>query len=337
MIWLVAYQLVNFSTWTIGAYTAGTPGYWLVSAYGAIFNAIVFYGHAYFLIPRFLNRKSWPVYLGTTILLVGATSLLESWIDFALTPHYVSSYLADFSEILWESVLTHTVFFLFLSLLYRFSIDWFTHQQLQRELREEKLRAELSFLKAQINPHFLFNTLNNLFASSQQAGDHETAAGIAQLVDLMRYMLEDSEAELVGLTKEMQFLEAYIDLQKRRLAAGDPVQITFTKEGEMTDRQIAPLLLIPFVENAFKHGVRFYQPSSVDIRLKMNAQRLDFVIVNTIHPPDRQAVVKENSLGLKNVRKRLELHYPGRYQLKTVEDNEYFTIHLTLDNLPSRP
>ena len=330
VIWLIGYGIVNFSSWTIGAFTAGTVGYWLVSAYGTLFNALVFYGHAYFLLPRFLNRKYWPLYLVSTILLVGVTSVLETGLDFALTPHYISSYLTHFSGFFWENVLAHSIFFLLLSLIYRFSIDWFVNQQLQRQLTEEKLRAELSFLKAQVNPHFLFNTLNNLFASAQQSGDDKTAAGIAKLVDLMRYMLEDSEAELVELTNEVQFLEAYIELQKIRLAEGDPVQITFTKEGEMNDHQIAPLLLIPFVENAFKHGVRFYLPSTVDIHLRADPQQLIFEIVNTIQSTDRQSADKDNNLGLTNVRKRLLLNYPDRHQLDVVQDEAFFTIRLTL-------
>ena len=336
-VWLIGYLLVNFSSWTVGAFTAGSVAYWWVSAYGTIFNVALVYSHIRYLIPLFLNRQYWWRYVIGIVLLVGGISLTETAIDYALIPWFIPSYLSRFSDLFWENVVLHSSLFLLPSLIYQFSADWFRHQQLQRQLREEKLRAELSFLKAQVSPHFLFNTLNNLFASAQHHGDEHTAAGIAQLAQLMRYMLEDSVRDWVPLTKEVAYMEAYIELQQRRLAADDPVSISFVKKGNVEAVQLPPLLLIPFLENAFKHGVRFHRKSFIEIQLEVTANnQLHYTVTNSCHYEPGQKERAFPGLGLQNLQKRLELHYPDGHQLETVHAGSFFKASLKLNNFSTK-
>ena len=334
VLWLGGYLIVNFSSWTIGAFHAQSAVYWWVSLYGTIINVVLVYIHMAYLLPRFLNRQHWWRYTVGAILLIGGLSLLETLIDFALVPWFIPSYVDTFGGFLSENVLIHTVFFFLPSLIYKFSTDWFKHQKLQQRLREEKLQAELSLLKAQVSPHFLFNALNNLFASAQQHGDQKTAAGIAQLGKLMRYMLEDSVHELVPLEQELSYISAYIALQEMRLGQEDPVSISFVHTGEIEAIQLPPLLLIPFIENAFKHGVQFFQPSFVDIELEViGTHRLEFKVTNSCHDRDKAPTQPPSGRGLKNLGKRLELHYPQRFHLETSDHGDSYeaVLHLNLN------
>lgn len=332
-IWVAGYSIINLSSWTVGAFTAGSAGYWWVSAYGTLINAILFYGHANFLLPRLLNRKHWWGYLLATVTLLLGLSVLETGLDILCTQSFAEAYLSGFRALFHENLLTHSVFFLFFSFVFRFGKDWFAHQRLQRQLKEEKLNAELSLLKAQVNPHFLFNTLNNLFASAQQSGDEQTASGIAKLAGIMRYMLSESEVKEVSLKKEVRYLEDYVALQKLRFADTDPIRINFEKQGDL-QKQIVPLLLIPFVENAFKHGIRFHTPSFVDIHIEVTDKQLNLRVNNTVHAHSSTPLPANHGIGLNNVRKRLAIHYPTQHQLNISETEKDFTVDLQITLSP---
>ncbi|MEM8523358.1 MAG: histidine kinase [Bacteroidota bacterium] len=327
-IWLLGYVLLNLSSGTIGVFTAGTQGYWLASLYGMFFNASLFYTHADYFLPKLLNREQWHWYLlGTTSLLL-SISLLESYADFIFVQHYPITYVNTFKELWEENLLIHIFLVLLLSFAYRFSHDWFRNERQKQKLKEEKLAAELSFLRAQINPHFLFNTLNNLFSSAQQSQDFQTASGIAKLAKMMRYMLEESEAALVKLTTEIDYLNNYIDLQKMRFSEEDEINIQLKKSGNVSGKMLAPLLLISFVENAFKHGISLRAKSFIYIEIRVRNETLFFQVQNSNHsktqPNGRQ------SIGLRNVKERLRLIYPERHNLKVDDGQETFGVQLSI-------
>lgn len=192
-------------------------------------------------------------------------------------------------------------------------------------IEKEKLNAELSFLKAQVNPHFLFNTLNSIY-SLALAGSPETAASIVQLSGLMRYVLSDARADKVMLEKEMQFLENYVTLQQNRL--GDTAHITFRVEGAPGQKTIAPLILISFVENAFKHGVNPESLSEITITASIKDSALTLFVRN------RKVHVKENTafsgIGMENTRSRLDHLYSGNYRLEVKEDETYYSVELII-------
>ncbi len=194
------------------------------------------------------------------------------------------------------------------------------------EMQKEKLAAELSILKAEINPHFLFNTLNSIYALSIRKSDDAPKA-IIHLSELMRYILRDSAADTVPLEKELSYISHYVALQKQRLR--NTVQISYTVPTEIVTGQIAPLILMSFVENAFKHGVNPSQDSSINISISFKGKQLHLWVVN-----NKVTSIKQEetiSIGLKNITSRLQHLYPRQYKL-TIDDGEkYFSVNLLID------
>jgi two-component system, LytTR family, sensor kinase len=193
-----------------------------------------------------------------------------------------------------------------------------------------QLSTEIKFLKSQINPHFLFNTLNNLFSMAQGKGNDELADGISKLSGMMRYMLYDSNEESVLLSKEITYLEECITLNKLRYA-DEEVIISFDHAGPIADISIAPMLFIPFVENAFKHGVAIGQRAAIQIAIVVSGQKLNFSCVNTDYSIIRKMEMEISGIGLENVRRRLELVYPGKHQLIINKEDGKFMINLEID------
>ncbi|RFZ90096.1 hypothetical protein D0C36_22915 [Mucilaginibacter conchicola] len=193
-------------------------------------------------------------------------------------------------------------------------------------------QANLGALKMQINPHFLFNALNALYAMALQDGSINTATGIQQLGDMMRFMLEDNQQDRIPLQTELTYLRNYTDLQRLRFTDSDRLTITIDiKEGH-DEELIAPMLLIPFIENAFKHGIRQEVPSWINLVLNVRAGKLYFQIANSLHSPlENDPERKRRGIGLQNVCDRLSLLYPGEHHLQYGAEANTFTVTLTLN------
>lgn len=205
--------------------------------------------------------------------------------------------------------------------------QWLRSEQRAKEIANEKLQAELSFLKAQINPHFLFNTLNNIYALASNQSEH-TAAAVMKLSNIMRYVLTEAKNDLVPLEKEILFTSHYIELQKMRLT--DKTQIDFTITGDQLGKQIAPLLLLPFVENAFKYGISTRECSPIHIQLDIREESLYFSISNHKHLNTMARMTENTGIGISNTKRRLDLLYPGRYELIITDKSNEFTVHLNI-------
>ncbi|OUJ71135.1 sensor histidine kinase [Hymenobacter crusticola] len=193
-----------------------------------------------------------------------------------------------------------------------------------RQLREEKRAAEVAFLKTQINPHFLYNTLNMLFSMAYPVAK-PVANAILKLSELMRYMLHESPDGQVDLEKEIEYLHNYLALYRLRFP--DSFFVEFTVTGEPAGRQVAPLVLIPFVENAIKHGVLDDPENPVRIHLNLEEEKLQFEVKNQRSDNHKDATT---GIGLPNLRRRLELLYPERHVLRVDSDQEQFTTSLRL-------
>jgi len=217
-----------------------------------------------------------------------------------------------------------------ISLAYFFLKEWAKSELIQTQLQANQLNTEIKFLKSQINPHFLFNTLNNLFSMAQGKGNDELADGISKLSGMMRYMLYDSNEESVPLSKEITYLEECITLNKLRYA-DEEVTVTFDLPGQTADIRIAPMLFIPFVENAFKHGVAIGQRAAIQIALAVCGQKLIFTCANTDFSKIRKMEMEISGIGLDNVIRRLELVYPGRHRLHIKKEDGKFTVNLEID------
>lgn len=193
-------------------------------------------------------------------------------------------------------------------------------------MESEKIKAELSVLKHQINPHFLFNVLNDIYGQAiTKSGD--PADSILRLSELMRYVLSEAQYEKVSLEKEIHYLENYIALQKRRLTEKTKVEVHFT--GNFGNKQIPPLLFINFIENAFKHGVSTETESSIFIGIEIKNNLLEMKVKNG-KPVRSNKQVTSNYIGLENTRRRLDLLYNNKHELKIVNEKDYFLVTLSI-------
>ena len=205
--------------------------------------------------------------------------------------------------------------------------QWLRSEQQNKEIANEKLQAELSFLKAQINPHFLFNTLNNIYALAS-AQSEKTAPAVMKLSSIMRYVLTEARADHVPLEKEILFTTHFIELQKMRLT--DKSSIDFTVKGDPIGRQIAPLVLLPFVENAFKYGISTREFSPICILLELKKDSMYFSVKNQKHINTSLKMADNTGIGIHNTRRRLDLLYPDRYTLTIEDGSADFTVHLNI-------
>lgn len=289
---------------------------------------VIFLIHNHLIAPRYLLKKRYALYLMTNVIFVTIVFVI---IDFyQMNIGHVSLY-GSFTnhEVYWN-----ILFALFMNgtnggikLLYQSLLD---EQQLLR-LKEENLRAEMTSLKYQINPHFFMNTLNNIHALI----DIDTEAAKSAVIDLskmMRYVLYDSEREMISLSADLQFLRNYIELMRIRYT--DHVQITIDAPQTLPEKvAIPPLLLIVFVENAFKHGVSYNHPSFIHISLFYADKKLTAIISNSRNPQPTSPT-RQGGIGLENVRKRLDLLYgPHGYSLDICQEEERYTVKLVIPTL----
>ncbi|MFT4093080.1 MAG: histidine kinase, partial [Niabella sp.] len=193
-------------------------------------------------------------------------------------------------------------------------------------------QANLSFLRSQINPHFLFNALNTLYGTALQENAERTGEGIQKLGDMMRFMLHENTQDKISLAREVDYLNNYIDLQKLRTATSPNIVIQTNIEAQLNRLDISPMLLIPFVENAFKHGISLQHPSFINISLHTKENILYFDVNNSVHTKSEYDPEKMKSgIGLQNVKQRLALLYPKRHELIIRESAKEFFIHLTIN------
>lgn len=284
------------------------------------------YVNLYVLVPNLLFTKRFSAYAGSIIMLLLISSPLRAWLDqrFAFNAYnpLVLNSPAHYATIVFSSLIMLAV-----TTTLRLFQDWYAKTQLASNYERLQLEAELRFLKAQINPHFLFNTLNNIYTLTYLEGKI-AAPHILQLSGLMRYMLYESDEHLVPLSKELGYIHDYLQLQQLKNGQADHLtwQIAGITEGVL----IAPLILIPFFENAFKHGNALDDTSGF-IHGKLNAEKdsLIFSLENSIDP----AAIKKDAVGgvgLENVRKRLQILYPEKHTLNISGTQDTFTVQLTL-------
>lgn len=222
-----------------------------------------------------------------------------------------------------SAAMTSLLFMLASSGVYLVSIN-VKNRQLRKNLEQEKFAAELAFLKSQINPHFLFNSLNNIYSLAYKKSDR-TAEAILKLSEMMRYMLDGGNGDRVPLRDELDYLQNYIDLQ--RLRSGDGVYIDMKVSIDRDDYEIMPLLLITFLENAFKHGVFTDEEKPVKILIVAGSGRLHVKVENTKSHDNKD---KTSGIGLTNLRRRLQLGYPEKHTFDVTDSENYYTSELFL-------
>jgi two-component system, LytTR family, sensor histidine kinase AlgZ len=287
--------------------------------------ATLSYLNYFYLLPRFRIHKNTLKYL------------LEFTVPFVVivTLHlflkrYIYADMGDSKRFLYASkfILQHATTTLFIAIfvgMLKFAEDWLELEGKRKELENEKLTAELTFLKAQINPHFLFNTLNNLYYLAFTNSPNTTEV-ISKLSQMMRYMIYDSNHEKVLLSKEIEYIENYIGLEKLRL--NNQIPINFKVEGEVNQVKIVPLILITFLENAFKHGVSNNSKNAyISINLNLQNKELIYTVENSKLETNNH---EKSGIGLQNVKRRLDLSYPQKSHLEVTDTENDYKIILTL-------
>ncbi len=292
-----------------------------------LIQATIVYFNLNFLIPRFYyppNRR-W-LYWILVIILLALTGLLNflqefiAWKHFHPTgpPNLIKMYLLNCQLPLR---------FLIFSALLKATVDYYKQNEYLKKVEFEKATAELNFLRAQVNPHFLFNTLNNLYALILEKSD-KSAECVLMLADIMKYLLAEGKEDRVLLQKEIELLKNYTALERLRKPGAE---ITFTVSGDTADYFITPLLLLPLVENAFKYGLNTVSKNGfVHIDITCSEKDLHLNLENNVPPGNNSEALHSLGIGIENVKKRLELLYKDRYVLVMLNETGSFIVKLQL-------
>jgi len=285
--------------------------------------------NSYLLVTYFLKKRKYGLY--TAMLL--ACLLLSVLLKTALQPLF--SFTQDFATEEFFKKPFHILPLLMIFALgtcFEMIISWEKQGRKEEEIEKEKIGAELSFLKSQINPHFLFNSLNNIYSLSEKKSD-QAGEAVLLLSNIMRYVLYDTNHGKIQLKKEIQHLENYIAMQRLRISGKENVHIQFNYHGDIADVLIEPLLLIPFVENAFKHGISYDDPSKIIIELQVTKKVFTFGVLNgkkRRQEPSIQHDIDHGGVGITNTKRRLELMYRHRYELSIEDSADRYYTHLTI-------
>lgn len=285
------------------------------------FNFYLFY---LFLIPNLLIKKKIAIFWSITVIFIGVFPFLWlgifEFIDFVMGKSYYETGGNFISAFLY------TILFTLFAGFFRLAVEWFRDFERKKELENKTVKSELALLRSQINPHFLFNTLNNIHTYAYVDAEM-TAYSIEKLSDIMRYMLYESNADKVFLEREIEYIKSYIDLLNLKFKEKDFVQ--FNIKGDIAGKRITPMILIPFVENAFKHGKKRIAHPGIVVNLNVNSDKLEFEVTNYV--PEKVTVKYENGgIGLQNISRRLELLYLEKHELTIEESENKFFVKLII-------
>ncbi|WP_207509362.1 sensor histidine kinase [Telluribacter humicola] len=317
--WLL---LFVFLCWVLRS--EGVPGWWYLSVKVLVVLGAVFYSHFYIL-TRYLNRRRFGFYIAGLVLILLVGPLLFIWAqgrEILDWPSFLDQY--------FTSLFSFVVIGLLLSWVARASENWFINTLKREALEKQAIQAELSYLKSQINPHFLFNTLNNIHTLSYK-GSPLAPDAIMRLSSLMRYMLYEANASTVALQREINYLQDFISLQQLRYKAAAIVD--FRIAGDIDSCRVAPLLFIHLLENAYKHSHRQLAAGDIKVSLEVVEDNLTFSIENPIGTNKTGAIQEVGGIGLANVQKRLQLLYPDRHSFNVLSTEGSFRVVLKINRL----
>jgi two-component system LytT family sensor kinase len=290
--------------------------------------AILVYGNILFLIPLLLKRKKIVIYVtGLVAIIIFYTyfrSLNQQYWDAIVWPDEpmtVRSY--------YRGAFLYAIWFLIISSMLYFTQQWWTQQQRLQHIEVDQLKTELKYLRSQLNPHFLFNGLNTIYGNID-IRDQVARDTLLQFSDLLRYSLYEADTDYIDLSKEVRHLENYVALQKARHNAN--LKVELDTNVERNDIQVAPLLFVPFVENAFKFGSgEDNRENYIRIRLQQSGKRIDFTCSNSYEPMEPISGNSNGGIGLINVKRRLDLLYRDKHLLTINDDGKNYHVHLTIE------
>jgi LytS/YehU family sensor histidine kinase len=326
LFWLVLFGLALWSD-----YEKGSDMYVAVvdEVLHFLFYGFLVYLNLFYLIPNYLARHAF-VYFGLVLAVCAIVTPIEVLV-FYLKYYDESVYRTRVASVQVQlAIFLGNVFVTILSTLLRVIMDWWRYQTEKQRLLAQTAQSELRFLKSQINPHFLFNTLNNLYALTLKKSDKAPEI-VLKLSEIMRYMLYECNERRVLLSKEIHYIQNYLDLE--RLRQPKEADIHFTTEGHISEQMVAPLLFVPFLENSFKHGLNTHVQGGgfVRLHLRVSGEDLEFFIENSkAESIPRQNHPRSGGIGLVNVRQRLELLYPENHTLTVSDQPHRYAVTLQL-------
>lgn len=285
----------------------------------------IVYLNLYLAVPRFLRKERYLLYALSSMLLVGGGALFlyllfGRWIDLLLPAYYFISYYNV------PVLMLYTGTFLALTTLLKLSRSWFSLLRLERMTSTHQLQS----LQSQINPHFLLNSLQTIYALTLEKSERSPEV-ILQLSGILKYTLYETGQATVDLENEIGIIRDYVNMYRHRVDP-DRADINLEIKGDPEQLMIAPMLLIPFIENSFKHGLRdVHDKSFVDIRMHISGENLHFMVRNSRSGPDHNSVDKYKGIGIENTRQRLELLYPGSHKLDIESSDEVHKVNLSIE------
>lgn len=303
-----------------------------------VFLVLFYYFNTQLLIPHLLMKEKWGLYI---------FSIIAALLIFLFLPKYIADLIAapEVHPLINSDntkgpprqrmrrrglVDTYNIAIFFLVFTVGTCIAviqrWLKTEETRKETESQKLNTELSFLKSQINPHFFFNTLNNIYSLAIVRSE-KTAPAVMKLSSIMRYILTETNQDYVPLQNEVDFIHNYIELQQVRLT--NKTQVTFESSGEIENKLVAPLIFIPFVENAFKYGISTKHDSSIEIKLTVDNNSIDLKVKNYIVASENN-MLENTGIGINNVKRRLELMYPEKHTLSYEAKDNFYYVHLEI-------
>jgi hypothetical protein len=358
--WFIRYKIYHLPLWFIYHYlwwAVSMGSAWIAAnsilfspysikyCFYVVFQAVGVYFNFYFLIPKFLEKARYTEYLIYLACTIAITAIL------IVPGYYVSVFFSgrtfqemygtdpsNYMHFLQVNSLPSTVASMTLAMSLKLGKNWIQSKRREQilekeklELAKEKVETELKFLRSQFNPHFLFNTINSIFVLINK-NPRLASDSLAKFSDILRYQLYECNESQIPLAQELNFLDNFIELQKLRQDQANISLDVNIKIDETRDLMIAPFVLMPFVENAFKHVSRDRQTNSIRLRLILTEQQLHLHLSNTISTEEqgKKELIKPGGIGLKNVRRRLDLLYPQRYTLDIENSEKLFEVSLTL-------
>jgi two-component system, LytTR family, sensor kinase len=328
VVFWVFYTIVPFLPFIFPerVYPSSTILYMVVNSILNIINFYVCYW--YFGISSFNKSRIWKTTISFILINIMFTA---GRIGATIGTYYI--FKVDLSHLhVGLSVIVNeflnTFGFSWVPVTIKYTLDWYREQQLKIELKNQNQSGEIAFLRSQINPHFLFNTLNNIYNLSLKNSEQAPVA-IMKLSEIMRYMMNDSKADKVLLTNEIDYLSSFIELSRLRIKESD--FIDFKINGSINNIYVCPLIFIPFIENAFKHGNRKSESPGIIIRFDVDNEYIKFECINYISKEELVSKDDSNGIGLHNVKRRLELLYPKKHNLIIENNSLKYVVKLELD------
>lgn len=300
---------------------------------------VLFFSVVFILVPKYLEKSRMLPFIALSVVIIVFLSLLEYQLHRVILhlfnlptgPDEISDKMMTFyrRKSYDFPILPINIAIYILGILYGISRDWIRKYRQESKIVQEKMRADIDLLRSQINPHFFFNALNNIFAITQRNQDEEAGQAIMKLSGLMRYMIYDSDVAEISLIREIEHIANYLEVARLRFGKDERPDIRMNTEGDFQKDKIAPLLLVPFVENALKHGIGSKGEGYMHLHVRQKDGRLHFLVENPVLEK-AESLKKHSGIGLENVRKRLQLLYPDRHQLDISTSNGKFKVELIL-------